>query len=84
VRAEGKRAENAAVAEAEINAMEASVQEAQQYTLERQSQRQGTEGTPAGEGAGVLGALGELFTDKRYYRPLLVGMSLMLFQQVRL
>jgi hypothetical protein len=32
---------------------------------------------------GVLSSLGlELFSNSRYYRPLLVGMSLMLFQQV--
>jgi hypothetical protein len=35
-------------------------------------------------GRGVLSSLGlDLFSNSRYYRPLLVGMSLMLFQQVR-
>ena len=81
VRAEGKRAENAAVAQAEIDAMEASVREAQQYNAERQKQRQGAN-EEGNADEGVFGALGELFTNRRYYRPLLVGMSLMLFQQV--
>lgn len=71
VRAEGKRASNIQMVEAEIDEMAANLRSA--------------ENSAAASGSGILSTLGlTLFQEKRYLRPLLVGMSLMLFQQVGL
>jgi len=72
VKAEGRRAANLQLAEAEIEEMAASLKSAA--------------ATKAASNAhsSLAASFGlELFQDRRYSRPLLVGMSLMLFQQVR-
>jgi len=70
VRCEGKRASNLALVEAEVDEMASNLRNA--------------EGGGAGGSGGVMSALGlNLFQEKRFFKPLLVGMSLMLFQQVR-
>lgn len=75
MRAEGSRAADLTLAAAEIDEMAANLREAQGVQHSSSS---------SSGGAGLMASLGlELFTDSRYYRPLLVGMSLMLFQQVR-
>lgn len=73
VRAEGRRASNLALVEAEIDEMATNLRNA-----EATSAASGSSG-----GTGLASTLGlTLFQEKRYSRPLLVGMSLMLFQQV--
>ena len=48
------------------------------------SNAEGSGSSAAAGGGGIAATLGlTLFQEKRYLRPLLVGMSLMLFQQVR-
>lgn len=69
VRCEGKRASNLALVEAEVDEMASNLRNA--------------EGGGAGGSGGVMSALGlNLFQEKRFFKPLLVGMSLMLFQQI--
>jgi hypothetical protein len=69
VRAEGRRANNLALVEAEVDEMASNLRNAQ---------------GSGSSGGSVLDTLGlSLFQEKRFLRPLLVGMSLMLFQQVR-
>jgi hypothetical protein len=72
VRCEGKRASDLALAAAEVDEMADGLQLAAAASSSSSSS------------GGLLSSLGlELFSNSRYYRPLLVGMSLMLFQQVR-
>eukprot|EP00775_Hariotina_reticulata_P005690 gene5690-5928_t len=71
VKAEGRRAANLQLVEAEIDEMAENLKNAA-----------ACKASSKGRG-GLAGSLGlELFQDSRYYRPLLVGMSLMLFQQI--
>lgn len=69
VRAEGRRAADVTLVEQEVEAMAAGIAEAKADRVDRNGRSVG--------GGGL-----ELFQESRYYRPLLVGMSLMLFQQV--
>jgi hypothetical protein len=72
VRCEGRRALDLALAAAEVDEMADNLQQA------------AATNSSSSSSGGVLSSLGlELFGNSRYYRPLLVGMSLMLFQQVR-
>eukprot|EP00877_Chromochloris_zofingiensis_P011610 jgi/Chrzof1/6702/Cz19g06060.t1 len=69
VRAEGRRAADVTLVEQEVEAMAAGIAEAKADRVDRNGRSVG--------GGGL-----ELFQESRYYRPLLVGMSLMLFQQI--
>jgi hypothetical protein len=72
VRCEGRRASDLALAAAEVDEMADNLQQA------------AATNSSSSSSGGVLSSLGlELFSNSRYYQPLLVGMSLMLFQQVR-
>ncbi|KAF6252911.1 general substrate transporter [Scenedesmus sp. NREL 46B-D3] len=72
VRCEGRRAADLALAAAEVDDMADNLQQAGASSSSSSS-----------GGGGLLSSLGlELFGNSRYYRPLLVGMSLMLFQQI--
>lgn len=74
VRCEGRRAANLPLVEAEIDEMAANIKDSQAFNA----------ASRAAHGSSLVSTLGlDLFQDSRYYRPLLVGMSLMLFQQVR-
>jgi hypothetical protein len=74
VRCEGRRAADLTLAAAEVDDMADNLQQAGASSSSNSSS----------SGRGVLSSLGlDLFSNSRYYRPLLVGMSLMLFQQVR-
>ncbi len=64
IKAEGKRADNRAVVEAEVAAISAGIAE-----------------STSSSGSSSVSVL-DLFKEERYRRPTLVGMSLMLFQQV--
>lgn len=73
VKCEGRRAANLDLVQAEIDDMAANIRESEAFNAAAR----------ASHGSSVSSALGlDLFQDSRYYRPLLVGMSLMLFQQV--
>lgn len=73
VRCEGRRAANLDLVQAEIDEMAANIRESEAFDTASRASR----------GRSVAEVLGlGLFADSRYYRPLLVGMSLMLFQQV--
>uniref|UniRef100_A0A383VP60 Major facilitator superfamily (MFS) profile domain-containing protein n=1 Tax=Tetradesmus obliquus TaxID=3088 RepID=A0A383VP60_TETOB len=73
VRCEGRRAADLTLAAAEVDGMADNLQLAAASSSSSSSSG----------GGGLLSSLGlELFSSSRYYRPLLVGMSLMLFQQI--
>lgn len=78
MRAEGRRASNLALVEAEIDEMAANLRSNAEGSAAAAAAAGGSS-----SGGSVMAALGlTLFKEKRYLRPLLVGMSLMLFQQV--
>jgi hypothetical protein len=99
MKAEGRRAADPAVAAAGVDAMAASIAESQQPTGSRHKPsddgESGLRSSSNGRGADALTmaerprfgdgltSLGVLFADRKHLQPLLVGMSLMLFQQVR-
>ena len=66
-RAEGRRAADAAAVEAELDGIAAA---------------SGGNGGSSGGGGGGGASIGALLSEERYRRPLLVGGSLMLFQQI--
>eukprot|EP00878_Enallax_costatus_P015293 GHUV01016014.1.p1 GENE.GHUV01016014.1~~GHUV01016014.1.p1 ORF type:complete len:374 (+),score=78.37 GHUV01016014.1:438-1559(+) len=75
VRCEGRRAANLPLVQAEIDDMAANIKDSEAFNAASRASH--------GGGGGIGAALGlDLFADSRYYRPLLVGMSLMLFQQI--
>jgi hypothetical protein len=86
VRAEGRRARaNMAAVAAEVDGMAASLAASSGSGGDGASGAAGAAAAAGTAGSSVLSALGlSLFREQRYVRPLLVGMSLMLFQQVRL
>eukprot|EP00879_Flechtneria_rotunda_P028264 GHRR01030361.1.p1 GENE.GHRR01030361.1~~GHRR01030361.1.p1 ORF type:complete len:511 (+),score=137.46 GHRR01030361.1:274-1806(+) len=79
VRCEGKRAADLPLVEAEVEDMAASLRQADAFDTASKHKAAGG----GGSSSSLASSLGlNLFQDSRYYRPLLVGLSLMLFQQI--